>query len=136
MNMKTLGMIIFACIIMGFVIFINLFALNDKRKMKKEKKEYAGFYNDWETYCERRDNAFTYRNTRIYPLREEIKILNEACLYVPKEQIKELEEKMEEKRQELFRREKLYIEMYGNLKNQYEELNNYIKEHNLKYYNY
>ena len=136
MKIETLVMIIFACIVMGFIIFINLFAWNDKRKMKKERKEYAGFYHDWEVYCERRDNAFAYRNAKIYPLRKEIKELNEACFYAPKERIKEIEEKMEEKRQELFRKEELYTEMYSNLKSQYEELNRYIEEHNLKYYNY
>lgn len=136
MNMETLVMIIFACIVMGLVIFVNLFVWNEKRKMKKERKEYAGFYRDWKIYCERSKDAFAYKNTEIYPLRKEIKDLNEACFYAPKERIKEIEEKMEEKRQELFRKEELYTEMYSNLENQYEGLNNYIKKHNLKYYNY
>ena len=85
----------------GLVLFVATFTfffiLNEIRKGRKERKEHAGFYHDWKVYCERRDNAFSYRKVKIYPLRKEIKELNEACFYAPKERIKEIEEKMEEK---------------------------------------
>lgn len=38
MSLEALIMIIFTCAIIGFVIFINLFAWNDRREMKKERK--------------------------------------------------------------------------------------------------
>lgn len=128
---------IFSGIICGsFLIGYIIFKITDKtydRKHERRKAEHPKFFDMTERLEERVADCIKWNNTTISPKKREIDNILKELDYLPKEQRREAEERMEKLRCEIYTANIIKKDMEAEIAVLREHIHEYVAEHDLKW---